>query len=162
MPASGAGCLASAGPVNWSELESHERIRKLMAELIPGLEPLADIDRTRAEFHIPGRRLDTPTFPTASGKAQFQAVALPAPPEADSRLNPDATAGHRLRLMTVRSEGQFNTVVYEEEDIYRGQERRDVIMIHPSDMERMGLARDQRVTVRSAVGRIAGAPRASV
>ena len=41
--------------------------------------------------------------------------------------------------MTVRSEGQFNTVVYEEEDIYRGQERRDVIMIHPSDMERMGL-----------------------
>ena len=27
--------------------------------------------------------------------------------------------------MTLRSEGQFNTVVYEEEDRYRGQERRD-------------------------------------
>ncbi len=32
--------------------------------------------------------------------------------------------------MTVRSEGQFNTVVYEEEDIYRGQDRRDVILMN--------------------------------
>ena len=31
----------------------------------------------------------------------------------------------RLRMMTIRSEGQFNTVVYEEQDIYRGQERRE-------------------------------------
>ncbi len=31
-----------------------------------------------------------------------------------------------MRLMTIRSEGQFNTVVYEEEDIYRAQDRRDV------------------------------------
>ena len=33
--------------------------------------------------------------------------------------------------MTVRSEGQFNTVVYEEEDLYRGQDRRDVILMNP-------------------------------
>ena len=42
--------------------------------------------------------------------------------------------------MTIRSEGQFNTVVYEEEDLYRGQERRDVILINPDDMRRLGLA----------------------
>jgi hypothetical protein len=47
-----------------------------------------------------------------------------------------------LRLMTVRSEGQFNTVVYEEEDLYRGQERRDVILLHPDDMRRLGLGRE--------------------
>ena len=58
--------------------------------------------------------------------------------------------------MTVRSEGQFNTVVYEEEDVYRGQERRDVILISPQDMQRWGLTRDQRVTVRSAVGEMRG------
>ena len=29
--------------------------------------------------------------------------------------------------MTLRSEGQFNTVVYEDEDVYRGNERRDVV-----------------------------------
>jgi anaerobic selenocysteine-containing dehydrogenase len=57
-----------------------------------------------------------------------------------------------MRLMTIRSEGQFNTVVYEEEDLYRGQERRDVILMHPSDRERLGLRMNQPVTVRSAAG----------
>ena len=55
--------------------------------------------------------------------------------------------------MTVRSEGQFNTVVYEDEDIYRGQERRDVILLHPDDMRRLGLAEDQRVTVAARPAR---------
>ena len=107
----GRRLLGDNGPVNWSDLERHESIRALIAELIPGLEPLADIDQTRREFHIAGRRLDTPEFPTPSGKARFHAIGLPNPPAAHDR---------QLRLMTVRSEGQFNTVVYEEEDVYRG------------------------------------------
>ena len=74
LAALGRGVLGDGGPVNWSDLESHQRIRALIADLIPGLEPLADIDRTRGEFHIAGRRLDTPRFPTDSGKARFHAV----------------------------------------------------------------------------------------
>ena len=89
--------------------------------------------------------MDEPRFPTASGKAIFHPVRLPSPPAATER---------QLRLMTIRSEGQFNTVVYEEEDLYRGQERRDVILINPDDMRRLGLAPDQPVTVRSAVGEL--------
>jgi molybdopterin-dependent oxidoreductase alpha subunit len=147
LTALGRGILDEAGPVNWSELESHQRIRTLIADLIPGLEPMADIDHTRAEFYIAGRRMDTPRFPTESGKARFHAVELPADP---------ALRDRQLRLMTVRSEGQFNTVVYEEEDVYRGQERRDVILISPHDMQRWGLILDQRVTVRSSVGEIRG------
>ena len=58
--------------------------------------------------------------------------------------------------MTVRSEGQFNTVVYEEEDIYRGQERRDVILMNVQDIEKLGLKPDQRVTVRGAAGAMSG------
>jgi anaerobic selenocysteine-containing dehydrogenase len=58
----------------------------------------------------------------------------------------------QLRLMTVRSEGQFNTVVYEDYDLYRGQDRRDVILLHSCDLERLGLRRDERVSVRSEVG----------
>ena len=54
--------------------------------------------------------------------------------------------------MTVRSEGQFNTVVYEDEDIYRGQERRDVIMMAAADIERLGLLVDEPVTVRGPAG----------
>src|SRR5262249_59101468 len=63
-----------------------------------------------------------------------------------------ANGGNQIRLMTVRSEGQFNTVVYEEEDIYRGQERRDVILMNANDISRLGLHIDERVTVRSSAG----------
>jgi anaerobic selenocysteine-containing dehydrogenase len=108
---------------------------------------MANIDRTRDEFHIAGRRLEGGRFPTDSGKAKFQGIRLPAPPP---------SADGQLRLMTVRSEGQFNTVVYEDEDIYRGQERRDVIMISPDDMQRLGLTPDQRVTVRGPAGALGG------
>ena len=141
----GRRVLGNDGPVNWSDLERHDRIRALIADLIPGFEPMADIDRTRREFHIAGRRVDTPQFPTASGKARFHAIRLPAIPAAN---------GHHLRMMTVRSEGQFNTVVYEDADIYRAQDRRDVIMISPEDMRRWGLVSDQCVTVRSATGEL--------
>jgi anaerobic selenocysteine-containing dehydrogenase len=54
--------------------------------------------------------------------------------------------------MTIRSEGQFNTVVYEDHDRYRGQERRDVILLNAGDVARLGLALDQRVTVTSTAG----------
>jgi molybdopterin-dependent oxidoreductase alpha subunit len=147
LAALGRQVIGNDGPVNWDELESHQRIRALIADLIPGLEPMAEIDRTRREFHIAGRRLDSAQFPTESGKARFHAIGLPAPPVA---------RGRELRLMTVRSEGQFNTVVYEDEDIYRGQDRRDVILINPFDIDRLGLCVDQRVTVRSAVGELRG------
>lgn len=147
LSALGRGVMGDGGPVDWTDLESHQRIRALIADVIPGLEPMADLDRTRGEFFIAGRRLDTPRFPTESGKARFRAVELPAAPTSRER---------QLRLMTVRSEGQFNTVVYEEEDVYRGQERRDVILVSPEDMQRWGLTRDQRVTVRSSVGEMRG------
>ena len=67
----------------------------------------------------------------------------------------EAEANHHFLMMTVRSEGQFNTVVYEEHDIYRGQDRRDVVMMHPDDIERFGFEVNQRVTVRSETGALA-------
>ena len=54
--------------------------------------------------------------------------------------------------MTVRSEGQFNTVVYEDYDLYRGVERRDVILVHPDDIARLGLRAGGRVCVTSEIG----------
>jgi anaerobic selenocysteine-containing dehydrogenase len=56
--------------------------------------------------------------------------------------------------MTIRSEGQFNTVVYEEEDIFRSQTRRDVVLIHPNDMKKMQFVQDQQVLVRGEAGEI--------
>jgi molybdopterin-dependent oxidoreductase alpha subunit len=147
LAALGRRVLGDDGPVRWGDLESHQQIRELIASVIPGLEPMAEIGRTRQEFHIAGRRLEGQRFPTDSGRAKFQSVRLPPKSPA---------AEGQLRLMTIRSEGQFNTVVYEEEDLYRGQERRDVIMLSPEDMQRLRLTPDQRVTVRGPAGALGG------
>jgi molybdopterin-dependent oxidoreductase alpha subunit len=134
------------GPVDWPSMRSTGKIRQAIAKVIPGFEKLAEIDRTKQEFQIPGRTFHEPQFPTADGRAILHVHELP----------PLSGENGTLRLMTVRSEGQFNTVVYEDEDIYRGQDRRDVILLHPDDMRRLGLAEDQRVMVRSETGKLAG------
>jgi len=139
----GRRVLGEQGPVDWRQLESHNAIRELIAELIPGYEPIAKIAETKQEFHIPGRHIASRTFPTPSGKAKFHAVPIPVPAP--------QTPG-QLRMMTIRSEGQFNTVVYEEEDLYRGQDRRDIILMNPEDIAIRGLRADQPVRVWSEVG----------
>lgn len=137
----GEGC-----PLDFEALESHREIRRMIAKVIPGYGAIGAIDDHKREFHIEGRTFHEPRFATPSGKAKFHAVAMPA----------DSASNDSLRLMTIRSEGQFNTVVYEEEDLYRGQERRDVILMNQEDIDRLGLKVDERVTVRSTIGEMPG------
>ena len=139
--------LGDDGPIDFAEMETHSTIRSAIARVVPGYEAIGEIDATRREFQIDGRTLHRPTFATASGRARFQVVALPPPPPKG-----DGT----LRLMTVRSEGQFNTVVYEEEDIYRGQDRRNVVLMNRTDIERLGLTLDAPVTVIGPAGQLGG------
>jgi molybdopterin-dependent oxidoreductase alpha subunit len=148
----------NAPPFPWHALKSHTHIRELIARIIPGYESLSQIDRTREEFTIPGRVFHEPRFATPSGRAMMHAIPLPDL-LADSRPVPREARGAigagsepMLRLMTMRSEGQFNTVVYEEEDVYRGQERRDVVLMNLDDIRRLRLHIDQRVTIRSDAG----------
>ncbi|MGI8980490.1 MAG: FdhF/YdeP family oxidoreductase [Pirellulaceae bacterium] len=133
---------AASGALDWQSMEHTGKIREAIAKVVPGFEQLASIDKTKQEFAIDGRIFHEPKFPTADGKAVMHTHELPEL----------AGSENQLRLMTVRSEGQFNTVVYENEDIYRGQDRRDVILLHPDDMLRLGFSEDQRVTVRSETG----------
>ena len=145
LTAMGRLVLGETGPVDWNQLQSHDAIRLLISELIPGYEPIAEISKTRQEFHIAGRQMEARTFPTPSGKARFHAIPLPLAAE----LGPN-----QFRMMTIRSEGQFNSVVYEEVDLYRNQEGRDLILLNPADITRLGLQADQRVRIRSAVGEL--------
>ncbi len=146
LAAIAAGVLGETSPIDWPSLRDHGRLREAMGKIVPGFEKLSEIDSTRQEFHIGGRLLHAPDFATPSGKARLHVGPLP-------ELAGD---NQELRLMTVRSEGQFNTVVYEEYDLYRGQDRRDVILLHPDDVQKLGLAEDQRVTVRSTTGEMSG------
>jgi molybdopterin-dependent oxidoreductase alpha subunit len=135
--------LGEGGPVNWRDMAHTSTIRRAIASIVPGLEQIADIDRTKQEFSIPGRAIDRPSFPTADGRAHLAVHDLPPAP-AD------------LQLMTIRSEGQFNTVVYEEEDLYRNQTRRDIVLIHPDDIARFGLTAGGRCRITSAAGEMRG------
>ncbi|AHE52175.1 hypothetical protein NX02_02070 [Sphingomonas sanxanigenens DSM 19645 = NX02] len=78
---------------------------------------------------------------TESGKAEFTAPEMLAATDV-------ADADGRYRLVTVRSNDQFNTTIYGYSDRMRGIEgKRDVILISPVDIERAGLAAGQRVSL---------------
>lgn len=132
-------------PVDWNRLRSHSEIRKLIAEVIPGWSEIADIDQTKREFTITGRVFHTPQFPAMpEGKAAFGRTPLPQIEQFESN--------DTLRLMTIRSEGQFNTVVYEEYDLYRGVPHRWCIIMSPEDAKRFNFQDGEKITVRGEAG----------
>ena len=130
--------------VPWGQMQDTDRIREWIGSVVPGYGKISEIGQSKQEFQIDGRTFHQPRFGTSDGKASLHRYELP-----DLCGESD-----ELRLMTVRSEGQFNTVVYEEEDLYRGQERRDLVLMHPDDLERLGLEGDQLVRVKNSVGSI--------
>jgi anaerobic selenocysteine-containing dehydrogenase len=138
-----ASSTGGTSPVNWREMSHTTTIREAIAKIVPGLEEIAAIDRTKKEFSIPGRAIDRPAFPTADGRAHLFVHDLPAVPEG-------------MQLMTIRSEGQFNTVVYEEEDLYRNQTRRDIVLMHPDDIRRLGLTAGGKCRIASSAGEMRG------
>jgi anaerobic selenocysteine-containing dehydrogenase len=138
----GRGIFPNDSRLDWNSMHSHAEIRELIADLIPGYEDLRTMDKSKKEFHVPGRAIRNYKFPTDNGRAKFHAVDLPG-----RSLQPG-----QLQLMTLRSEGQFNSVVYDEEDLYRGQERRDVVLMNIEDMKARGLTRDARIRIRSSAG----------
>lgn len=137
-----SGVLGNNGPIDWESMRNTNRIREAIAKVVPGFDKIKEIGQTKQEFQLDGRTFHTPQFPTKNGKAQLRVHELP-----------ELIGGAEgLRLMTIRSEGQFNTVVYEDYDLYRGIEGRNVILLHPEDLIRFGLKPGQATTVRSQTG----------
>lgn len=127
-------------PFNWLRLKSHDEVRKLIAEIIPGWSELGTINETKKEFIIPNRVFHTPEFPTESGKANAHVTPLPQY-ETDS-----------LKMITIRSEGQFNSVVYEEHDVYRGIPHRNCVLVSEQDANKLSLQDGQKVKVIGEAG----------
>ncbi|MEM7474548.1 MAG: FdhF/YdeP family oxidoreductase [Planctomycetota bacterium] len=138
----GSDLVGDQQEVNWDDMREADRIRHWIGSVVPGYAKIENIHHSKEEFQIDGRTFHQPKFATEDGKAKLHQYDLP---ELVGQEN-------EFRLMTVRSEGQFNTVVYEEEDLYRGQERRDLVLMHPEDIDALGLTRDCLVSVQSAVG----------
>ena len=132
----------SLGAIDWKSMQNTGCIRQAIAKVVPGFEQMGQLESTKQEFQINGRTFHSPQFATANGRAQLHAHALPELEGADGEL----------RLMTIRSEGQFNTVVYEETDLYRGIAHRNVVLIHPDDLASRGLQSGDYVTVQGPAG----------
>jgi len=143
-----AGLAKAALPANpklrWDEWTGDYRlIRDQIAE-------------TYAEqFHNFNERMFTPggfyrgnsarerVWKTESGKAEFTV------PDTLSSTGFEDAPG-RYRLLTLRSNDQFNTTIYGYSDRLRGIEgTRDVLLMNPGEIERAGLSEGQMVSLVS-------------
>ncbi|MGF6934561.1 anaerobic selenocysteine-containing dehydrogenase [Paraburkholderia sp. UCT70] len=82
---------------------------------------------------------------TKSGKAEFMVpTSIGEDPDMPAR-EPDS-----LRLMTLRSDSQFNTTIYGLDDRFRGiKGSRMVILMNRADMEKRGLAHGDRICLET-------------
>ena len=147
--------LHGTDPIDWGRLSDPVYVRELIARTVPGYAAIADIDTSRREFEVAGRVFHQPSFPTPSGRAQLAVTPLPqlALPAADAFGG--LAAGEKgvvLSLITARSYGQHNTVVYKKGDAYRGMPHRQTILMNPQDLAASGLRAHQRVTVQGEAG----------
>jgi molybdopterin-dependent oxidoreductase alpha subunit len=132
--------MFSTSPINWEEMKNHQNIRHLISQTIPGMELLKTIGESKQEFTIANRTLTSPQFFTPSKKAIFS-ICIPINREAKKTLT----------MMSVRSEGQYNSVVYEEQDTFRGIDKRNVILMNSKDMLNLDLVENQKVSIKSKV-----------
>jgi molybdopterin-dependent oxidoreductase alpha subunit len=130
------------GRFDWSQMRSHTRLRDEIAKVVPGYAPLDRIARTNGEFQVDGRTFHVPQFGTPDGNAAFHVTPLPKTTQEQGEF----------KMMTLRSEGQFNTVVYEDEDLYRGNTHRNVVMMSADDAARLGIKEGDRVVVENDTG----------
>ncbi|GAB1258825.1 FdhF/YdeP family oxidoreductase [Aurantivibrio plasticivorans] len=130
---------------DFAALQDHQSIRRSIAQTIPGMKSLKDIDQTKQEFHVDGRILREPVFNTPTKKASFAVHDWAA-------LIKYENAQWPFQLMSVRSEGQFNSIIYEEQDSYRGASHRWVVFLSPDDIDALKLKAGDKVNVQSAIG----------
>ncbi|AYV48577.1 formate dehydrogenase [Caulobacter flavus] len=99
--------------------------------------------RQAGGFHRPNKARQRDFTEAPGGKANFiQPSSLSATGFADAQ--------DVFRLMTLRSNDQFNTTVYGFDDRFRGVSGgRDVLFINRKDMMRLGLAEGQRAALQT-------------
>ena len=135
--------LLTECPIDFLAFKQHNNIRAAIAAIIPGMDELKDIAETKQEFSVKNRLLTQPEFNTASGKANFlinhQPISL-------------TSEAYPFLLASIRSEGQFNSIIYEEKDSYRGTDTRWSVLMNPSDINAMGAEPGDFISLKSQHG----------
>lgn len=135
-------------PVDWSWLiEDYDRIRALIAEVIPGFTGVNEKIKQPGGFYL-GNSAAERRWQTPSEKAQFMRHSLPQHllPANLRELSQDPV----FVLQTMRSHDQYNTTIYGFEDRYRGiSGERKVLLINASDIAALGMSNNDLVDVES-------------
>jgi molybdopterin-dependent oxidoreductase alpha subunit len=122
----------------------HDRVRDLIARVVPGFEDFNHRVRAPNGFVLANPARER-AFP--GGRARFTVHPIP-------RLE---LAPGELVMTTVRAHDQFNTTIYEERDRYRGVHGdRRVVLLSADDIAALGLQAGQRVTLDSGGRRAPG------
>ena len=139
------GIFANDTKINFSfeSFKSRQSIRQSIAKIVPGMEGLVDIDAAKKEFHVRNRLMHTPEFKNKNAKGKFVVHPLPR-----VDVNPE----YPMCLMSVRSEGQFNSIIYEQNDSYRDVDQRWAVMLNREDMHALQVKRGDCVDVSSPYG----------
>jgi molybdopterin-dependent oxidoreductase alpha subunit len=130
-------------PIDFTKFKQHNNIRAAIAATIPGMSELKDIAETKQEFTIQNRLLEQPEFKTESGKATFLVNSTPTPV---------ITNEFPFLLASIRSEGQFNSIIYEESDSYRGTDTRWSVLMNVADIAELDIQAGDKITIVSAYG----------
>ena len=130
--------------IDFSTFKNHANIRDAIGQIIPGFEKIKDIDRTKDEFQIGNRTFHKPEFATVDGNAIFKIIKIP---QAKGKNG-------QFKMTSIRSEGQFNTIVYEEADTFRNINERWVVLMNESDIQKLGLGQGDTVDLHSATGKM--------
>jgi molybdopterin-dependent oxidoreductase alpha subunit len=126
--------------IDWLHLiEDYDRIRDLIARVVPGCAELNRKVRQRGGFYLPNPARDG-VFKTATGKAQFTL----------SVVEPIPLLRGQFLLTTIRSHDQYNTTIYGLDDRYRGIfHGRRVVLINEEDMRENGWQAGDRLDITS-------------
>jgi molybdopterin-dependent oxidoreductase alpha subunit len=133
--------LGALSVVNWERLiADYSLIREDIEAVFPIFEAYNARIQEPGGFHLTSLARER-IWATATGKANF--LVHGGLGEDPSVVDEDA-----LWLTTVRSHDQYNTTLYSLSDRYRGvYNQRDVIFLNEHEMERRGLAADDRVDI---------------
>ena len=136
-----ARTLGAKSKIDWLSLvDNYDRIRDLIAKVIPGCDNYNEKVRQKYGFYLPNKPREGDFSGTKSGKANFTVVDLP-----QHNLEPG-----QLVLTTIRSHDQFNTTIYAWNDVYRGiHNGRRVLMMNPEDMRERGLVAGDIIHITS-------------
>ncbi len=128
--------------VPWTDwVGNYAKVRDAIAETYPDFFKDFNARLFTPGGFYKGNRARDRHFDTASGKAEFSVPAM-----LDAAGFDDAAG--RYRLITLRSNDQFNTTVYGYHDRFRGVKgTRDVLFIGRDDMAAAGLAEGDTVSL---------------